>query len=132
VQQETESLHSEFSEQFPGMDMPDEMRAMIDETAELISRAETEYHKLEVMDWIKSIENQEKPDGLTKFDQYMDGQIGGWGDKLEYVMDTERAVPIWEFRDLGLFKTGRVLPKLQRVEREIIKLHRQYAIKPTL
>lgn len=55
---------------------------------------------LKVSDWIKSIQDGESPDKLTTLDTVIDGQIGGLGKAMEYVLDTTREVPLFEFRRL--------------------------------
>lgn len=41
------------------------------------------------------------PDKLTTLDRLIDGQIGGLGTALENILGTTRAVPLFEFRNLG-------------------------------
>jgi hypothetical protein len=93
--------------------------------------------ELMVKTWITSIEegvedDEKRPDALSLFDRYAEGQIGAWGDKLEYVIDTEREVPIWEFRDLGDLPRDKLLLRLQRIVKAITDLHQRYPTKPTL
>ncbi|KAL8968353.1 MAG: hypothetical protein Q9183_002498 [Haloplaca sp. 2 TL-2023] len=62
---------------------------------------------IDVPDWIESIENGPSPDKFTELDRLVDGQIGGLGEALENVIDTNRAVPLFEFRNLrGLMPPG--------------------------
>ncbi|CAJ2504946.1 Uu.00g123400.m01.CDS01 [Anthostomella pinea] len=90
-----------------------------------------ENKQLLVKDWIESMEAGTKPDALTKFDEEnFGGQIGGFKNRMEYVLDTAREVPIWEFRALGWYKQADLRKKLDSIEESFITLHRKYPEKP--
>lgn len=56
---------------------------------------------LYVSEWMNSIQSNQYPDKLTIFDQrYGGSQIGGRGNRMEYVTYTAVLAPLWEFRDL--------------------------------
>ncbi|KAL8869501.1 MAG: hypothetical protein Q9174_004225 [Haloplaca sp. 1 TL-2023] len=85
---------------------------------------------LKVSDWIDSIENGASPDELTKLDRLVDGQIGGLGEALENVVDTSRAVPLFEFRNLGGKKPNEFQGFVTKAERALIDYHNQYKTPP--
>ena len=85
---------------------------------------------LNVEDWITSIANGPSPDKLTTLDQLIDGQIGGFGTPLENVIDTTRAVPLFEFRNLAGVNAGQMQGIVTNAENAIIAYHKQYKSPP--
>ena len=83
-----------------------------------------------VKDWVTSIANGDSPDRLSKADQVIDSQVGGLGSKLENVVDTTRAVPLFEFRRLGSATAGQMQAKVTEIENEILNQHKSNANPP--
>ncbi|KAI9672308.1 MAG: hypothetical protein M1831_002124 [Alyxoria varia] len=80
--------------------------------------------KLKVKDWIEGIQNGVSPDGLSKMDKQEDGSLGGFGTTMESVLDTDRPVPIFEFRNLDALTIGKVAELVDLAEQEIIGYHK--------
>ena len=79
---------------------------------------------LYVEEWINSIENNEQPDRLTKHDRTFLGQIGGRGNRFEYMYGTFTKAPLWEFRDLvNLNSAAIAAPFTVNVLRELRNYH---------
>lgn len=55
-----------------------------------------------VQEWINIIHDNTSPDRFTVLDKVLDGSIGGLGSALENVLNTQRAVPLFEFRNLAM------------------------------
>jgi hypothetical protein len=51
-------------------------------------------------DFIQDIEGGTSPDAISRVDKQIDGSVGRFGDHFEKVMNTDREVPIFEFRRL--------------------------------
>ena len=83
-----------------------------------------------VKDWMTSITSGSSPDGLTKLDQYIDSQIGGLWTRLENVIDTTRAVPLWEFRNLAGVPVGSMQDTVSNAEKALIDFHKKYTTPP--
>ena len=79
-----------------------------------------------VQAWINSIQNNVYPDALTTFDKRYDGQIGGFGNRMEYVTYTSVLVPLWEFRDLTLINTAAFGTFAQTAMNVIVNYHTAY------
>lgn len=80
-----------------------------------------------VQDWIRSIAHGDSPDKLTVVDQTVDSQVGGLGDALENVLDTTRAVPLFEFRRLRSAKAEDMQTNVEGIENELINYHKAHA-----
>ena len=80
---------------------------------------------LTVQDWIQSIQDGTSPDKLSVLDQAIDGSIGGLGNALENVINSNpsRAVPLFEFRRLPSVKSGAMQDRVTKAENEIITYH---------
>ena len=78
---------------------------------------------LTVQAWITSITSGSSPDELTKLDQLIDSSIGGLGAKLENIIFTTRAVPLFEFRNLGGYAAGAFEKKVHDAEQALITYH---------
>ena len=85
---------------------------------------------LTVEDWMTSIGSGSSPDKLTKLDQLVDGQIGGLGTALENIIDTTRAVPLFEFRDLGGVLAGQMQDTVSKAEQAVITYFNKYKTLP--
>ena len=85
---------------------------------------------LTVQAWITSITGGSSPDELTKLDRLIDSSIGGLGTKLENIVSTTRAVPLFEFRNLGGYAAGSFEKKVNDAEQALIAYHLQYKSPP--
>jgi hypothetical protein len=80
-----------------------------------------------VQEWMQSIQDGNSPDRLSELDRIIDGQIGGLKDALENVLNTSRAVPLFEFRRLKSVKSGDMQSRVISAEKAIIDYHNSYA-----
>jgi hypothetical protein len=85
-----------------------------------------------IRDWIRGLDpDSEDDDDLTKLDDVIDGSIGGLHLKQEKMFNSERSVPLFEFRDLdaGLQAKG-MEDFMRKVDESIQKLHNDFANPP--
>ncbi|KAI1349146.1 hypothetical protein F5Y01DRAFT_327670 [Xylaria sp. FL0043] len=82
-----------------------------------------------IKEWMDDLQAN-KGDRLSIADKTYDGQIGGFGDKMEYVLGTTRLVPLFEFRDLGSSVASQFEDVVTTAENEVINLHTKYATAP--
>lgn len=85
---------------------------------------------LTVEDWMTSIASGPSPDKLTTLDTLIDGQIGGLGTALENIIDTTRAVPLFEFRDLAGVNAGQMQGTVSNAEQAIMTYFTKYKTSP--
>ncbi|SLM39732.1 hypothetical protein LPUS_10336 [Lasallia pustulata] len=85
---------------------------------------------LTVEDWMTSIASGSSPDKLTKLDGLIDGQIGGLGTALENIIDSTRAVPLFEFRNLAGVKAGKMQDAVSKAEQAVITYFNKYKTLP--
>ncbi len=76
------------------------------------------------------IENLHSKDLLAKYDEDIDGSVGGPGDRMEKVLGTNRDVPLFEFRDLKEQLTTTMAAFVKDVDEKLKKLHQDYKIAP--
>lgn len=81
---------------------------------------------------MQSVQDGHSPDRLSEVDQVIDGSIGGLKDALENVIDTDRAVPLFEFRNLAGVKAGDMKDKVTKAEQAIIDYHHAMGNPPRL
>lgn len=89
-------------------------------------------------DWIeglqgrgKKLEEANKADGtsgakdlMSYYDRWIDGQIGGLKGAKEYLHGKAATkVPLFEFRDLGSKKYHEFPETVEKLEREVLRLH---------
>ncbi|KDN69458.1 hypothetical protein CSUB01_06652 [Colletotrichum sublineola] len=92
---------------------------------------------LRVKKWVTSIVTRPAthPDALSEWDEkHCDGQIGGFdklGKKFETVLGSNREVPIWEFRGLGVSWRKNLLERMLAMQSAVIELHKKYPEEPT-
>jgi hypothetical protein len=55
------------------------------------------------------------------------GQVGGLGDKMENMLDTDKPVPIFEFRDLTRITGSALSDSMGSFEDKVIDYHHQFA-----
>lgn len=86
---------------------------------------------MNIKSWIQGIGNgSPSPDALSKFDQSIDGSIGGLGDKMEKMYNSQRSVPLFEFRDLFDVPTSQIEDFMTKVDTAIQTLHKDFADSP--
>ncbi|KAF2795961.1 hypothetical protein K505DRAFT_359715 [Melanomma pulvis-pyrius CBS 109.77] len=83
-------------------------------------------------EWIDAIEAGTTPDPITRVDQKEDGSVGRLGGKFENVLNTNRLVPIFEFRRLESTPPSGFGFLVQGVEDAIVAYHGQFANAPRL
>ena len=69
-----------------------------------VTSSEGKSESCTVKEWIQSIADGKSPDRLSEIDKLIDGQVGGLKDRTEFVLNTKRAVPLFEFRRLASLK----------------------------
>lgn len=81
--------------------------------------------------WIQGISKESpSPDALSKFDESIDKSIGGLGDRMEKMYNSQRSVPLFEFRDLADITTVKIEKFMKDVDSTIQKLHKDFADAP--
>lgn len=81
--------------------------------------------------WIQDIAlGNPRPDTLSAFDKNYDSSIGGLTTATERVFNTQRAVPLFEFRDLNPLMTSDFQTFMTAVDSSIQALHQQFATAP--
>ncbi|KAK1976827.1 hypothetical protein LZ30DRAFT_733573 [Colletotrichum cereale] len=91
---------------------------------------------LPVKTWVESIVSRRfgSPDALSAWDaKHFDGQIGAFDrmqKSFEEVLESQRKVPLWEFRGLGMFLKADLSERVVKIQREIIKFHKKYPEEP--
>ncbi|KAI0405878.1 hypothetical protein F4802DRAFT_596842 [Xylaria palmicola] len=78
-----------------------------------------------IQEWMNDLQAN-KGDRMTVGDKAYDGQIGGFGDKMEYCLGTTRLVPLFEFRNLGGSVASQFETLISQAENEIISYHNMY------
>ncbi|CAD6576350.1 MAG: hypothetical protein ASARMPREDX12_007855 [Alectoria sarmentosa] len=85
---------------------------------------------LTVEDWMTSIASGSSPDKLTQLDGLIDGQIGGLETALENIIDSTRAVPLFEFRNLDSVTAGQMQDTVSKAEQAVITYFNKYKTPP--
>ena len=86
---------------------------------------------LNIKSWIQGIGiSSPSPDGLSTFDTSIDGSIGGLGTKMERMYNSQRSVPLFEFRNLDTIMTSDFEGFMANVDSAIQELHETYANAP--
>lgn len=82
-------------------------------------------------EWIDAIEKgSDEPDPISRVDKKVDGSVGRFGKTFEKVLNTDRLVPLFEFRRLRGVTANNFGKKAQEVEDAIVKMHGEYANAP--
>ncbi|KAF2094386.1 hypothetical protein NA57DRAFT_60432 [Rhizodiscina lignyota] len=94
-----------------------------------------EHREQTVKNWIDGITHSDNrkgrnPDLLTWVDQVIDGSIGGWGRKLERMYNSDRQVPLFEFRHLYQTPPDGFGKLIREAEKDIMRLHERYPEPP--
>jgi len=88
--------------------------------------------KCNVRDWIHSLDPEsDENDKLTEFDKEIDGSIGRLGKTQEKMFNSERSVPLFEFRDLNTLQTEGMEKFMGEVDQAIQDLHNKFREPPT-
>lgn len=90
----------------------------------------TKTKTLKVKDWLDGIQAGTK-DLLQEADQIIDGQVGALGAATEYVLNTKREVPLFEFRNLVSAIPSKLKTRVEDIENAILDLHKKYPKPPT-
>jgi hypothetical protein len=84
-----------------------------------------------IKEWIQDIAlGNPKPDSLTAFDKNYDGSLGGLEAATERMYNSQRAVPLFEFRDLDPLTTNDFESFMGKVDASIQALHQKFATQP--
>ncbi|KAL1602366.1 hypothetical protein SLS60_005782 [Paraconiothyrium brasiliense] len=80
-------------------------------------------------EWIDAVE-AEKEDPITRVDKKIDGSVGKFGSRYELVLDTDREVPVFEFRNLYAPVAKEFGKAVKTVEDAIVGYHKKFANGP--
>lgn len=84
-----------------------------------------------IKDWIQGIgKGDPSKDALSKFDESIDSSIGGLGTTMEKMYNSQRSVPLFEFRNLDTLITSGVEDFMTKVDSAIQDLHKNFANAP--
>lgn len=87
---------------------------------------------MNIKDWIEGIgSGSPSPDALSKFDESHDSSIGGLGTNMEKMYNSQRSVPLFEFRDLHDIVTSGVEDFMNKVDSAIQDLHNRFGNPPS-
>ncbi|KAI4635690.1 uncharacterized protein J4E87_000645 [Alternaria ethzedia] len=88
--------------------------------------------KCNIRDWIHGLDPEsDENDKLTEFDKEIDGSIGRLGKTQEKMFNSERSVPLFEFRDLNTLQTEGMEKFMGDVDQAIQDLHNKFRESPT-
>ena len=77
-----------------------------------------------VEEWVQSIEEGKGADLLTKLDhKTADSSIGGLRTRVEFGYQSERLIPIFEFRRIARIQTSELPLYVDTAEQEVIEHH---------
>ena len=80
---------------------------------------------MNIKSWIQGIgSGSPSPDELSRFDASIDGSIGGLGTRMEKMYNSQRLVPLFEFRNLNDIKTSEFEAFMTEVDLAIQDLHK--------
>ena len=82
---------------------------------------------LRVKEWVDSMAAGEVPDKLAQFDaDFFDGSIGGFGTKMEYLLESRIAAPLWEIRGWRSSRRPQQVPDIIKAShRALVSMHRE-------
>jgi len=84
-----------------------------------------------IQQWIQDIGiGNPNPDSLSAFDRNYDSSIGGLNKATERMFNSQRAVPLFEFRDLDPVTTSAFETFMSNVDASIQALHQEFATQP--
>lgn len=91
---------------------------------------------VKINDWITGIGSgtgvgTPPVDALSDFDRSIDKSIGGLAAKMEKMYNSQRSVPLFEFRNLDTVPTSGVEQSMTNVDSAIQALHAKFANAPT-
>ena len=88
--------------------------------------------KMSTKSWIENLDpKSHSKDELSVFDESIDGSIGGLGSKMEKLWNSDREVPLFEFRDLFDTTTSEIAQFMQTIDENIQSLHTKYEKAPS-
>ncbi|KAI0837778.1 hypothetical protein F5Y06DRAFT_304212 [Hypoxylon sp. FL0890] len=89
---------------------------------------------MDIKTWIQGIgSGTGDKDALSLFDEKIDGSIGGLGTAMEKMYNSQRSVPLFEFRDLyWLPMTSEFEKFMGQVDATVQDLHKTYANAPQM
>jgi hypothetical protein len=86
-----------------------------------------------IKDWITGIgAGTGDKDLLSKFDESIDGSIGGRGNLVEKMYNTDRSVPLFEFRNLDEKTTAEFETFMGDVDKAVQDFHTTFAKSPQM
>ena len=83
--------------------------------------------------WIQGIRGESASDSkdlLSAFDESIDASIGGLSGQTEKMYNSQRSVPLFEFRDLQDIDTTKFETFMDSVDSSIQDLHKDFANSP--
>lgn len=84
-----------------------------------------------IKQWIQDIGiGNPNPDSLSAFDRNYDSSIGGLNKATERMFNSQRAAPLFEFRDLDPVTTSAFETFMSNVDASIQALHQEFATQP--
>ena len=103
---------------------------------EYTNTATTPPTTVNIKDWITGIGTgtgvgSPPVDALSDFDRSIDNSIGGLTTRMEKMYNSQRSVPLFEFRNLDTVPTSGVEQFMTNVDSAIQTLHAKFANAPT-
>ncbi|KAF2093595.1 hypothetical protein NA57DRAFT_81097 [Rhizodiscina lignyota] len=87
--------------------------------------------QVNINDWIHGIGVLSPfPDRLSGYDESIDRSIGGLRARTEKMYNSQRSVPIFEFRSLDPIKTSDIKAFMEKVDKTVQGLHEMFANPP--
>ena len=102
----------------------------MDQQKFIVSSSDDESDSCTVQEWIQSIADGKSKDRLSEIDEIIDGQVGGLKDRTEFVLNTERKVPLFEFRRLASLVAGDMQSRVEELEQAVIDYHNAHGNPP--
>lgn len=81
--------------------------------------------------WINKLQALEKDSPADDLNTWLWAQMGGLEQQTEYVVGTQRPVPIFEFRDLGSSTAATMEKDVKEIENAFLELHKKFKTAPT-
>lgn len=83
--------------------------------------------KCTMKEWIDSIEANTSPHAISRVDQKVDGSVGRLRNRVEKILNTNRQVPIFEFRRLAGSQPAGFESRVKEIRGDIVTYHGQFA-----
>ena len=97
------------------------------------NRATSPPASVNIKAWIQGIRGDSASDSkdlLSAFDESIDASIGGLKGQTEKMYNSQRSVPLFEFRDLEYIDTTKFETFMDSVDSSIQDLHKDFANSP--